>query len=271
MYTRLHRKDLPKFLFIIFLFFVACGSDENVEPNKPDPDWTSCTLMRVDGADAAAGIAILFEYNSESLPVKRTETSTSNGNSIVSTIEYDAKNNIVKISQPLAYIEYGYDADNKVISGSIFGRQNQVDEFSKRWSIIYTYNEKGQMDSTIIENYSYERYEYDDKGYLLNVYYKQGSGEEKLSRQILDYDDQKVPGFVSFSYLILGFDVNIITLKLPQPGLYNAKSVKVTLNNGSTEMRDYAYTYNKLGYPLTATETGGLLGTTTFRSTYDCK
>ena len=258
--------------WLIALFLVAaCDSDENVEANKPNPDWTSCTLTRVDGAGAAAGIAILFEYNSEGLPVKRIETSTVNNKSIVSTIEYDANNNVVKILQPLAYIEYGYDAANKVISGSIFGRQNQVDAFSKLWSIIYTYNEKGQMDSTIIENYSSERYEYDDEGYLLNVYYKQGSAAEKPSRQILKYDDQKIPGFVSFSYLILGVDLNIVTLKLPQPGPYNAESVKIWLNNGSTEMRDYAYTYNELGYPLTSVETGGLLGTTTFRSTYDCK
>jgi len=256
-----------KFLHIILLFLLACDSEENVEPNELDPskDWTSCLLARIDGSEASA----IYKYNADGQLTSHI-TRPLNADSIVSTIEYE-NDNIVRISQPLGYIEYKYDTDNKVIASSIFARRKVEEIFSKLFDFVYTYNENNQMDSTIIVGFGYRRYEYNDQGYLISSYYKDGSSPEKPGSQVLEYDDKKVPESSYFSHFFAGWDVDLLIIRLPLAGPHNVKKSKIWLVDGSTETRQYSFTYNTLGYPISATETGGLLGPTNVTLLYSCK
>ncbi|HMG91469.1 MAG TPA: hypothetical protein VK589_15525 [Chryseolinea sp.] len=270
MYSHFFREYLPKYLFIILLFFIACDGDENVEPNEPDPieDWTSCLITRINGAEGY----IRFEYNADGLPIKHISR-VSNADSVISTIEYNENDNVIKISQPLGYIAYEYGTGNKVVAGSIFSRKKVEENFSKMYDIVYTYNEKGQMDSTIYGENFYRRYEYNDEGYLINRYYSDGSIFEKPSSQVLEFDDQKAPQSSFFSHLVVvGVPIiEIVTLNLPLPGPHNVKKVKLWLAGGGTETREYTFTYNKLGYPLSVAETGAFGGPRNTTLLYSCK
>ena len=256
-----------KYLYIILLFLLACqDSEENVEP-EPDPlkDWTSCLLARIDGSEASA----IYKYNADGQLTSHIARPL-NADSIVSTIEYE-NDNIVRISQPLGYVEYKYDNDNKVIASSIFARPKVEEIFSKLFDFVYTYNENNQMDSTIIVGFGYRRYEYNDQGYLISSYYKDGSSPEKPGSQVLEYDDKKVPESSYFSHFFAGWDVDLLIIRLPLAGPHNVKSLKVWLVNGTTETRQSSFTYNNLGYPTSVTETGGLVGTTNATLLYNCK
>ncbi len=270
MGTSLLKKDISsiKYLPIILLFLLACDSEENIEPNEPDPseNWTSCLLARID----RSGESVLYKYNADGLLIKNVVRPLS-GDSTVSTIEYD-NDNIVRISQPLGYAEYHYDAGNKVVASTIFARRKVEEIFSKMRDFVYTYNEKNQIDSTIIVGLGYSRYEYNEEGYLINTYYKEGSSPEKPAIQILEYDDQKVPESSFFVYYyVVGWDIDLMALKIPLSGPHNVKSAKVWLGDGTTETRQYSFTYNTLGYPTSVSETGGLLGTTKSTLLYNCK
>ncbi|HEY5916914.1 MAG TPA: hypothetical protein VIU13_05910 [Chryseolinea sp.] len=257
-----------KYLPIILLLLLACDGEENVEPNEPDPseDWTSCLLARIDRVEES----VLFKYNADGRLIKNVFRPL-NRDSIVSTIEY-YNDHIVRISQPLGYIEYEYDADNNIIAGTIFAKSKVEETFYKVRDFVYTYNEKSQMDSTIMVGLGYRRYEYSEQGYLINTYYKEGSSPEKPASQILEYDDQKAPESSFFVYYnVLGSDIYVMALNLPRSGPHNIKSTKVWLGDGTTETRQYSFTYNNLGYPTSVSGTGGLLGTTKSTLSYSCK
>jgi hypothetical protein len=63
----------------------------------------------------------------------------------------------------------------------------------------------------------------------------------------------------------------LLIIRLPLAGPHNVKKSKIWLVDGSTETRQYSFTYNTLGYPISATETGGLLGPTNVTLLYSCK
>lgn len=246
-------RTIIKYLSILLLFLISC--EESEETIDLDKDPTSCLLSKVVLSNEAA---LEMSYNEDDLPIQIKENNTDDDRDITSLIEYDDHDNVIRISQDYGYLEYGYDVNNKVISGKIFYRTDLSKGFTQLANIRYTYNKEGLMDSAIyVDQKHYMRYEYDARGYLINTFQKYYEPSENLIGENLKFDDQHIPSSTYFShYTLLVGDVLFLTsLKLPLPEPHNIEIERVRLNDGSVVTNNYAYGYNELGYPISRLKT----------------
>ena len=252
MSASLSKSKVPS-LFILLLLFLSCkDSDEQIDPVK-DPE--SCFLKRVVSTDATSYLT----YNSADQVIQIRSDYVSGHPSKISLIEHDDRGNIIKISEDYGYLEYEYDLNNRVISGKIYYRTDPSQPFKLRQSMRYTYNNRGLMDSAIYaDKHAYNRYEYDAQGYLSKVFTNNFELSEKMTGEVLKFDDKPILFATYFShYTIVSGSaiITLVSLRLPQSGPHNIESERVLLTSGNWDTRNYTYTYNELGYPVTRTMT----------------
>src|SRR6187431_1180822 len=115
-------------VLILLLFVTSCKDSDNeqIEPVK-DPESCLFKKMVIPSWETTELV-----YNSKGLPVKiiQDDLSASQRDQI-SMIEYDDRDNVIKISQDYGYLEYEYDVNNKVLSGKIFYRTDLANSFTR--------------------------------------------------------------------------------------------------------------------------------------------
>jgi hypothetical protein len=251
-------RTIIKCLSILLLFSISC--EENEETTDLGKDPTSCLLSKVVFSDAAT---MEMSYNEDDLPIQVKNNFMDDDRDITSLIEYDDRDNVIRISQDYGYLEYGYDVTNKVITGKIFYRTDLSKSFTQMHNIRYTYNKDGLMDSAIyVDQKHYMRYEYNAQGILISTFQKYYEPSENLISENLKFDNQHIPTSTYFTHytLLVGDILFLTSLKLPLPEPHNVEIERVRLNGGSVVTHNYAYEYNELGYPISRimTSTGEL-------------
>src|SRR5688572_17042205 len=169
---------------LLFLLLVACDENGN-EPVEPEPPPTECQLKSLtSGTD----ITLTITYNTKGLPTEFKHVTKNSVDNRTDVFEYDDSDNVVKISSKNGYMEYTYNAENKVISTKAYPIINGLPVLS--YDALHYYNTKGQLDSTVLlaggspPPFNYDRFEYDEDGSVIKVFSK-NDGLEKLVRENL--------------------------------------------------------------------------------------
>jgi len=255
---------------LFFPLFVGCDEGGN-EPVEPEPTPTECQLKSLtSGTD----ITLTITYNSKGLPIEFKHVIKNGADSRTDVFEYDGSDNVVKISSKNGYMEYAYNAENKVISTKAYPIINGSPVIS--YNALHYYNTKGQLDSTVMlaggspPPFNYDRFEYDEDGNVIKVFSKNG-GPEKLVRENLEFDDKKASYGNYYSYFVFLGTTNVDLTRLVNPfvGNHNVTKAKILTVGGTWTDVQYTFEYNDLGYPTKLT-TSGL---TTFITNYgyECK
>jgi YD repeat-containing protein len=240
-------------------------SDDNETPainNNNQPEPTTCLLTSVTTSvasttyirnDAGTITAIKYKYGD-----------FVNG----CTIDYDSKGNVVRINDDQFYTVYTYDSDGRVTTETSVNENPTPPELAEVVR-TFSYNDLGQLAKISYASGSYSRYEYYADGNLRAVFLYNAFGSEYLSRELLEYDDK-------FSSLKNApFSINTTLTASGVKSIRTALSFERILNNyrkviqhgsdGSVVTRNYAFTYNELGYPTAIT------GDTQVSFSYSCK
>jgi hypothetical protein len=244
------RKPIVGTILFTFLFAISCNLGH--EASGPTYDLTSCSLK----AKTDNEVQYIITRNSKGLPVQLDFIFLTLGSSSTCAIEYDASDNIVKMSQDNGYFSYEYGADNKPIARARYNRTDASSPFEKMEQIFYRYNSQGMIDSITYDgNNHYERFEYDAAGNVVKTYLK-NYAPEVLDHEFLVFDDKKNPevdaNFVTYSIPGNG---GLTGLNLPLISEHNILSEKFRVGSGSIVNRTFTYNYNYIGYPANCKET----------------
>jgi len=195
---------LEKFAICLLFLLLACGSDDSVAPSIPDepidepgdpvvspPDETkSCVITSFDYNSLSYAIT----RNEDELPVKVVYTKHA-GNPIdySSAFEYDAENRLVKIENKIASMIYNYDGFGKIISERIEPLPDPVPPYFIEVENIFTYDDKGNLDTAYYSSLYYERFEHDDNGNVIKRYVKADGQPEHIAQEYLGFDTGNNP------------------------------------------------------------------------------
>lgn len=258
---------IGRFAICSLFFLFACSSDDPVAPSIPDDPIDKPGDPVPNPPDETKTCVITsFDYSSLSYAITRTEAGVPltvsytkyAGNAIdqSSTFVHDAEQKLVRIENKIVSMNYSYDDFGRIVSERIQPLAIPEPPYLREVEYVFTYDDKGNLDTAYYSPQQYERFEHDDNGNVIKKYIKYDGQAEYLAQEYLAFDTGKNPFYeypFSSNVMLNHIGVtSVVTSFNPLIHKNNVTETKIYQPDGTSRLVSVTYDYNDLDYPISS-------------------